>query len=198
MVPTAAVLPDLETLLTMNGEKDTALTLLRLQMNEIYFVENQLVTALEMNARAATDEELISAFRSHRTETIQHVHRVEAIFKELGTDPKLFPSQGLIGTLDDAKWMMWKMKGDRTLDPALAMNAQKVENFEISCYQAALALARSLSMERVMDSCETILEEEKNSKRKLRQILSRLIGDTKETDRKSVDELEEKDRTEKE
>lgn len=182
----------------MNGEKDTALTLLRLQMNEIYFVENQLVTALEMNARAATDEELITAFRTHRTETIQHVHRVEAIFKELGTTPKLFPSQGIIGVLDDGKWMMWKLKGDRTLDPALAINAQKIENFEISCYQAALSLARALSMERVIDGCETILEEEKSSKRKLRKILSRLIGDVEQTDRKGVDELEGKRRSEKE
>nr|MDQ3100768.1 ferritin-like domain-containing protein [Bacteroidota bacterium] len=57
-------------------EKDHSLDLLRMQLNDIYFIENQLVTALEINARAATDPELIAAFRSHRTETIQHVHRV--------------------------------------------------------------------------------------------------------------------------
>lgn len=169
----------------MDKKRDSIVDLMRVQLNEIYFTENQLLTSLEMNARVASDEELIEVFRSHRGETVQHVHRVEAMFKELGLVPGLFPSQAIMGQLDDGKWMMSKFKGDPLLDVSLIISAQKVENFEISCYQAILTVARNLQVERIISSCEVILEEEKDAKRKLRGILSRLIGEEHAMDRQN-------------
>src|SRR5690606_9291629 len=132
--------------------------------------------ALEMNARMAVDGELKDAFVDHRKETIQHIHRVEAIFKELGMAPVLNPSQAIKGLLDDGRWSMVKMKGDIGLDMALIDVAQKAENYEISCYQTILALAKYLGLDGIVSTCETILEEEKDAKRRSRKILSRMLG----------------------
>jgi ferritin-like metal-binding protein YciE len=98
------------------------------------------------------------------------------VFKEMGGVPELFPSQAITGLLDDSKWMMVRLKGDPALDLALIDGAQKAENYEISCYQSALALASYLNMEKVISTCEIILEEEKDAKRKLRHIRARLLG----------------------
>lgn len=130
------------------------------QLADLYFCENQLIGALQKMADAATGPQLKKAFNEHRLQTVGHVHRLEAAFAELKETPKAFPCRALDGLLDDSRWMMQRLKGDPTLDMALAAAAQKVEMFEVASYRSAVRLARQLGNEKVAMLCQGILDEE--------------------------------------
>ncbi len=134
--------------------------LLVAQLSEMYFCENQMLHALDTMARRVHDPGLKQLFISHRRDTMQHAHRLEAAFAELKEVPKAFPCRGVDGLLDDGKWLMHTMKDDPSLDLALIAAAQKVEAIEAAGYRAIIRLCEQLDQPKVAQLCTSNLEEE--------------------------------------
>ena len=51
-------------------------------LKDIYFAEKKILGALPEMAKAAQSQELKAAFDLHKTETEEHVARLEKVFKE--------------------------------------------------------------------------------------------------------------------
>ncbi len=130
------------------------------ELRELYFFENQLVGALKGMADAAQNEHLKQQFRTHQAETQVHVERLEAVFALLHTEPRPYPTQAVMGLMDDGRWIIHTLKGDQALDTALLSAAQKAELLEVACYRSAIVLADLIGMDKVVDLLESSLEDE--------------------------------------
>jgi ferritin-like metal-binding protein YciE len=63
------------------------------QIEDLYDAEQRLVKALPKMAEAATADDLRTAFEDHLEQTKGHVYRLEAVFSELGQDPRRRPAK---------------------------------------------------------------------------------------------------------
>lgn len=161
----------------MNAFEKGVTKLLIAQLSELYFCENQLVLALERMEQAAHSAELKELFKSHRGETIGHIHRVEAMFGHLGETPRVYPCRIVEGLLEDGTWLMHTMKGEATLDIALVEAAHKTEMIEAASYRSAIRLARQLGHEPIAQLCELNMDEELEADEKLTELAKSFQGE---------------------
>ncbi len=56
-------------------------------LKDIYFAEKKILSALPEMAKAAQSQELKACLRTRRTETEEHVARLEKVFKEIDETP---------------------------------------------------------------------------------------------------------------
>jgi ferritin-like metal-binding protein YciE len=56
-------------------------------LQDVYFVEKQLLKTLPKLAKKSTNEKLREAFTTHRDETEGHVKRLEKVFNAIGKKP---------------------------------------------------------------------------------------------------------------
>jgi len=141
------------------------------ELKDIYWAEQKLVKTLPKLAKAATSEELRSAFTSHLEETKGHVQRLEQAFKMLGekaTAKKCDAMEGITkegsSVIDDTD------EGTATRDVALVMAGQKAEHYEIATYGGLIQIARTMGHDDVAELLEQTLEEEKTADQKLTEI----------------------------
>src|ERR1700722_5067473 len=98
---------------------------------DMYYAEQQLTKALPKMAKAATDEDLRSAFESHLAETEGHGKKLEEIFKLFGQKPKSKRCPAILGIIDEAEELISENKKSPTLNAALIFGGQKAEHYEI-------------------------------------------------------------------
>src|SRR5262245_17027764 len=110
------------------------LKLLEEQMQDDYYVEKQLVKALERMARIAKNEDLKAGFEVHRQETEEQIRRLEEAFTHLGRTARTKKCPGIEGILKESAAMMRHFAHDPGLDAGLVAAAQKVEHYEIAAY----------------------------------------------------------------
>ena len=137
---------------------------------DIYYAECQLVRALPKMAKAATQDDLKNAFRSHLKETEGHVKKVEKVFAAFGAKAKGKKCEAIVGLLEEGDEMAADNKGCRTLDAALIVAAQKVEHYEIATYGSLREWAVLLGNSAAVGLLEEILQEEKTADRTLTEI----------------------------
>jgi ferritin-like metal-binding protein YciE len=122
-------------------------------------------------AKAAISKELKAGFTKHLAETKGQVTRLEKVFKLLDMQPKVKKSKTMLGLELDAKEIM-KLDYDFDVlnDAALIASAQGVEHHEIAGYGTAIAWAKQLAMDDVVELLEETLEEEVAVDEKLTEI----------------------------
>ena len=76
------------------------------QLEDLYSAETQLVTALPKMEKAATHDELKTAFKEHLEETKGHVKRVEEALGELGASPGTEECKGMKGLITEGEEVM--------------------------------------------------------------------------------------------
>src|SRR4051812_15544321 len=102
------------------------------ELKDLYDAENQLVAALPKMAKAATSEELKTAFEEHLEQTKGHVQRLDQIFKQLGGKATGKKCKGMEGLIKEGKEMIEEGElEDEVLDAGLISAAQRVEHYEI-------------------------------------------------------------------
>lgn len=139
------------------------------ELRDIYNAENQLVKALPKLAKAATSEELSSAFEEHLEQTKGHVQRLEQIFQSLGESPKGKKCAGMEGLVKEGSEMVDEYE-DEVLDAALISAAQRVEHYEIAAYGTVAAFAELLGESEQQSLLIETLEEEKETDEKLTEL----------------------------
>lgn len=146
------------------------------QLEDLYYVEKQLIKALPTMSRAASDRRLRRAFDMHLDETKRHVQRLEEIFEWLDKKPKAEDCEAIDGILAEAKSMMAEFKDDPAIDAALVCAAQKVEHYEITSYGSLCAFAEQLGWDKVCDILEETLDEEKDTDHKLSMLAEQVLN----------------------
>src|SRR5438445_817658 len=130
------------------------------ELKDLYSAENQLVKALPKMAKAASSEELRSAFEEHLEETKNQVQRLETIFRELDESPKGKKCKGMEGLIEEGAGIINEDGADSVRDAGLIAAAQRVEHYEIAAYGCARTFAGRLGFEEAVNLLQESLDEE--------------------------------------
>jgi ferritin-like metal-binding protein YciE len=158
------------------------------ELRDAYDGEKRLLKALPKLARAATNEDLRTAFTSHAKETGSQVARLEKVFRTVGERPRGKRCDGIIGIVEEANTAIEEIEEGAVLDAALIAGAQRAEHYEIAAYGTLAHFADLLGEQRAQDLLGETLEEEKAADETLNAIATSdvnrraLTGDDLEED----------------
>ena len=146
------------------------------ELKDLYSAEQMILKALPKMAKAASSEELQSAFQEHLEETRGQVERLERIFAQMNTSPRGKKCRAMEGLLEEGKEVI-AAKGDpATKDAALIAAAQRVEHYEMAGYGCVRTFARLLGEDDAADLLQETLDEEGEADKKLTQIAESSIN----------------------
>ena len=141
-------------------ELDTLKDLYIDELKDLYSAEKQLIKALPKMAKAANDQNLQQAFRTHLKETTQHAARLEQICEELGVSPRGKKCVGMEGLIEEGNELIKEDPDPDVLDAGLISKAQHVEHYEIAGYGTVRTYARQLGFESQAELLQQTLDEE--------------------------------------
>ena len=147
-------------------------------LKDIYWAEKHLAKALVKMSKAATSEELKSAFEAHTTETESHVSRLEDIFGMIEEKAQAKKCAAMEGLLEEGTEIIESTdKGTMVRDCGLIMAAQKIEHYEIASYGTLRNIARTLGYSVVADVLQTTLDEEGTTDHKLTELAEMYVNE---------------------
>jgi ferritin-like metal-binding protein YciE len=149
------------------------------ELRDIYWAEKHLVKALPKFQKAATSEELATAFEDHLAVTEEQVAKLEQVFEMLGEKARGKKCEGMEGLVSEGESVVEDTEeGSATRDVGLIISAQKVEHYEIAAYGGLTTLAKTLGHEEIANILGEILEEEKEADETLTQLAENNINQT--------------------
>jgi ferritin-like metal-binding protein YciE len=156
---------------------DSLKTLLVEQMKDLYDAEKRLTKAIPKLAKASTNEALQAALEEHLAETENQVARLDQVFELLEERPKAKPCEGMKGLIQEGDEHAKEDYDDDDLRDAMIIgSAQRVEHYEIAGYGTAIAHARLLGLDEVVELLEETLAEEKAADQKLTEIAESAVN----------------------
>jgi ferritin-like metal-binding protein YciE len=156
---------------------DSLQNLLIEELKDLYDAEKRLTKALPKLAKKATSDELRSAIEAHLAETEEHVARLESAFEELDLTPKGKPCAGIKGIIEEGDEHANEDYADDSLrDAAIIGGAQRAEHYEMAAYGTAIAHARLLGLDNVVELLSETLMEEKAADEKLTEIAEGVVN----------------------
>src|SRR5919201_625619 len=132
-------------------------------LKDIYFAEKKILSALPKMAKAAQSQDLKAAFEKHKTETEEHVARLEKVFEEIDETPRGKTCDAIMGIIEEGQDMMKEFKGAPALDAGLLAAAQAVEHYEIARYGTLKTWASELGLTQSVQLLETTHGDEKKT-----------------------------------
>jgi len=148
------------------------------ELKDIYWAEKHLVKTLPKMARAATSEELKSAFEDHLAVTENHVSRLEQVFELMGKKPQAKKCEAIDGITREGESIIDDTeKGTLTRDVGLILAAQKVEHYEIATYGGLAQIAETIGKKDVAKLLYQTLEEEKEADHALTELAEQHINE---------------------
>ncbi len=147
------------------------------QLKDIYDAEKRLTKAIPKMAKKATNDQLRTALEEHLEETQQQIGRLEEAFEHLGEAAKGKPCAGMRGIIEEGDEHVGEDYEDDDLRDAVIIGAaQRVEHYEIAAYGTAIAHARLLGQDEVVDLLVTSMNEEKAADEKLTEIAEGVVN----------------------
>jgi ferritin-like metal-binding protein YciE len=140
------------------------------ELKDLYSAEKQILKALPKMAKAATNEELRTAFETHLEETEVQVQRLEKLFEDLEIAPRAPKCKAMEGLIEEGKEILEEEMEDDVRDAALICAAQRVEHYEIAGYGCARTFAEQLGHSEAASILQQTLDEEGATDQKLTQI----------------------------
>jgi ferritin-like metal-binding protein YciE len=139
-------------------------------LQDIYYAEKKIVSALPKMIEKVTSDELREGFETHLEETRGHVDRLERVFELCDEKPKTVQCPAIDGIIEEAEEVSGEVDDDRVMDAALAAAAQAVEHYEIARYGTLVAWAKTLGKDECAEILQETLEEEKATDAKLTKL----------------------------
>jgi ferritin-like metal-binding protein YciE len=130
------------------------------ELKDLYSAEKQLLEALPMMEKSATDKELKAAIADHLKQTKGHVARLEKIFSGLDYEPGGHKCSGMEGLIKEGEHFLEGEVESNVLDAAIVAAAQRIEHYEIAAYGTARAYAEKLGRQKEADYLQETLNEE--------------------------------------
>jgi ferritin-like metal-binding protein YciE len=121
-------------------------------------------------AKAASSQELKSAFQEHLEQTKGQVARLEQVFELIGQKARGKPCKAMQGLVAEGQETMQEEGADEILDLALIGAAQRVEHYEMAAYGTARAIAKALGNQEAVQLLQATLQEEELTDKKLTQV----------------------------
>lgn len=140
------------------------------ELRDLLDAEKQLVKALPKMAKAASSQELKSAFQEHLEQTKGQVARLEQVFELIGQKARGKPCKAMQGLVAEGQETMEEEGADEILDLALIGAAQRVEHYEMAAYGTARAIAKALGNQEAVQLLQATLQEEELTDKKLTQV----------------------------
>jgi ferritin-like metal-binding protein YciE len=140
------------------------------QLQDIYYAENQIVSALPEMIRKATDAKLKAGFEKHLTETSGQIKRLEQVFKQHGAAIQGTECPAIDGIIREANDVASEVADNTVLDAALIAAGQAVEHYEISRYGTLIAWAEQLGRPDCAALLRQNLDEEKATDKSLSEL----------------------------
>lgn len=174
------------------GVKDDATLLQELfveELKDIYWAEKHLMKALPKMRKAATSDELASAFEQHLAVTENQVARLEEVFEMMDMAARAKKCEAMEGLVKECQNVIEDMpKGTAARDAGLIISAQKVEHYEIASYGSLVQLARTMGRDEIANILEETLEEEKEADQLLTELAISGINITAENETEEDEE----------
>ncbi len=171
------------------------------EMRDLYSAENQIVKALPKALKQVSDEKLKEVMTAHLEETKGQVIRLRTIFEHLGKKPTGKHCDGTEGCLKEVQEAIEEDAEGAIKDAGIIGASLRVEHYEIAGYSAAIAMAKALKEEEVVNLLTESLHEEQAAAKNIlsgaTSILKEAASQEDEEDDEDEDE-EEKDPEEKE
>ena len=145
-------------------------------LKDIYFAEKKILVALPKMANAAQSEELKAAFDKHKTETQEHVDRLEQVFGLIEQRAQGKNCPAIVGIIEEGQEVMKEYKDSPALDAGLLAAAQAVEHYEIARYGTLNAWARQLKLNDVVRLLNMTLDEEVKTDEALSELAEGVIN----------------------
>ncbi len=136
-------------------------------VQDVYYAEHQILSALPDMIELATNRELSSGLRAHKDETEKQIGRLDQVFKLLGEESQGTSCPAIDGILKEAKDLTGEIDDKQVLDAGIVAAAQAVEHYEITRYGTLIAWAHELGRDDVARLLTTNLNEEKAADKKL-------------------------------
>ena len=156
---------------------DSLKSLLVEQVKDLYDAEKRLTKAIPKLAKASSNEELGAALEEHLGETQNHVSRLEQVFELLDERAKSKPCKAMQGLIEEGDEHAKEDYDDDDLRDAMIIgSAQRVEHYEIAAYGTAIAHARLLELDDVVELFEATLAEEKAADQKLTEVAESVVN----------------------
>jgi len=134
------------------------------QLRDILWAEKALVKALPKMQKAATSEELASAFENHKVQTEEQVARLEEVFGLFDETARAKKCEAMEGLVKEGESIVEDTEdGSATRDVGLIMAAQKIEHYEIATYGGLVQLAKTIGRDDAAEILEQTLAEEKET-----------------------------------
>jgi ferritin-like metal-binding protein YciE len=134
------------------------------ELKDIYWAERKLVTTLPKMKKAASTQELQTAFADHLEATQEHVARLEKVFTLLEEKAVAKKCDAMAGIIEEGQGIIEETEsGSATRDVGLILAAQKVEHYEISTYGGLTQLAKTLGFTEIAEILYSTLTEEKEA-----------------------------------
>jgi len=140
------------------------------ELRDLYSAENQLTKALPKMAKAASSNDLRTAFEQHLRETEMQVQRLEKIFTQLEESPKGKKCKAMAGLIEEGKEMIDEDASAAVKDAGLIAAAQRVEHYEIAGYGTVRTYAELLGFDDVAGLLQQTLDEESACDEKLTEL----------------------------
>jgi ferritin-like metal-binding protein YciE len=165
------------------------------ELRDTYDAEKQLIKALPKLAKAATSDELRSAFETHLEETRGHVERLEQVFESLEEKVRGKHCEGIAGIIEEGKSIMEEDFDEAAMDACLIAAGQRAEHYEMAAYGTLVAWARAMGHTEAAGLLQETLDEEKAADEKLTTLAEGGINqEAAEQAHPSGDEEEEEER----
>jgi ferritin-like metal-binding protein YciE len=148
------------------------------EMKDLYSAEKQIVEALPKMAKAASSEELQTAFEQHLTMSEEHLRRLQAAMRKLEIKPGNTVCKGMQGLLEEGEEIIETAGDPQVKDAALIGAAQRVDHYEIAAYGTVREFARTLGYEDIARSLDLTLREEGDTDKDLSRIARGTFFDT--------------------
>ena len=147
------------------------------ELRDIYDAEKRLTKAIPKLIKASTSEDLQDGLENHLTETEGQVSRLERAFEEMGEQARAKTCLAMKGLIEEGDETAGEDFGDDSLrDAAIIGAAQRVEHYEIAAYGTAIAHARLLGLDEVVNLLEESLQEEKAANNKLTEVAEGIVN----------------------
>ena len=139
------------------------------ELKDIYWAEKHLVKTLPKMAKAATSEDLKTAFTNHLEVTKGHVTRLEKAFGILGYEAKAKKCEAMEGITKEGESIIDDTEeGTATRDAGLILAGTKAEHYEIATYGGLVQIAKTLGYNEIAGIFETTLGEENQADESLK------------------------------
>jgi len=148
--------------------------LLHKELQKLKGMEEQMLEAPPLMEQFATSQEVKQIFTKHTPETQEQVQPLETLMKTVGVTESI-EDKTMTTLLREGQLLAQNTNDALARDAVIISGAEKVEHYEMACYDSALTLAIVMADIPSIMIFTKILAEERTSAEKLHKIATRLL-----------------------